>query len=355
MAARATRCPHCQTSFRVTEAQLGIAGGRVRCGACLGVFNATEHWLDFPAEKVAATPPDSNDAAYGAEAAESEAEIRFDDERGLPDSVDDEDFPETPAPGFESTPMAADADNLPPPETEPERETAFEPEPEPEPEREPEPEPAVDLEWHATPELAGADDDAGLDKAGEPLRADDFDRLAPQRHRLFRPTRQQLGWTALCLLAALALVAQALYVNFDTLVQSRYRPLLAKACEGVNFLLPGQYCTLPAPRNLALIESRGLNIYSHPRFANSLLIDALIINNAVFEQPFPDIELQFRDPLGQTVAARRFTPAEYLAGELRGAALMPSRQTIHIAIGILDPGASAVNYQMRFHPAKVDG
>ena len=35
-----TRCPKCQTTFRVTQAQLRAAGGSVRCGSCLHVFNA---------------------------------------------------------------------------------------------------------------------------------------------------------------------------------------------------------------------------------------------------------------------------------------------------------------------------
>ena len=36
-----TECPNCDTRFRVTESQLQIAGGRVRCGACLVVFDGT--------------------------------------------------------------------------------------------------------------------------------------------------------------------------------------------------------------------------------------------------------------------------------------------------------------------------
>ena len=40
-----TRCPNCATQFRVTENQLAAAGGRVRCGACLTVFEGTEHLI----------------------------------------------------------------------------------------------------------------------------------------------------------------------------------------------------------------------------------------------------------------------------------------------------------------------
>jgi len=38
-----TQCPHCGTSFRVSEEQLSIANGSVRCGACLQVFSARNH------------------------------------------------------------------------------------------------------------------------------------------------------------------------------------------------------------------------------------------------------------------------------------------------------------------------
>ena len=33
------QCPSCQTRFRVTAEQLAVADGRVRCGACLSVFD----------------------------------------------------------------------------------------------------------------------------------------------------------------------------------------------------------------------------------------------------------------------------------------------------------------------------
>ena len=33
-------CPNCHTLFRITEAQLDMADGMVRCGYCKEVFNA---------------------------------------------------------------------------------------------------------------------------------------------------------------------------------------------------------------------------------------------------------------------------------------------------------------------------
>ena len=51
-----TQCPHCQTRFRVTRAQLGMARGAVRCGACMQVFNAAEQLAGKRAASPAATP-----------------------------------------------------------------------------------------------------------------------------------------------------------------------------------------------------------------------------------------------------------------------------------------------------------
>ncbi|WP_282370761.1 DUF3426 domain-containing protein [Pseudomonas sp. PS02290] len=50
-----TQCPHCQTSFRVSHAQLSVARGMVRCGSCLQVFNAAKQLL----EQRGGTPPEA--------------------------------------------------------------------------------------------------------------------------------------------------------------------------------------------------------------------------------------------------------------------------------------------------------
>lgn len=47
-----TQCPHCQTSFRVSHAQLSVARGVVRCGSCLQVFNAAKQLLEQAGKEV---------------------------------------------------------------------------------------------------------------------------------------------------------------------------------------------------------------------------------------------------------------------------------------------------------------
>lgn len=59
-----TRCPHCDTVFRITEEQLSAAGGRVRCGRCRRVFDAGES-LTEALEPLALEPSEATAASAG--------------------------------------------------------------------------------------------------------------------------------------------------------------------------------------------------------------------------------------------------------------------------------------------------
>ncbi|MFT5575505.1 MAG: putative Zn finger-like uncharacterized protein [Bermanella sp.] len=330
MAAKATRCPHCQTSFRVTETHLATARGLVRCGACLEIFNAAEHWIETEQS------PDSDEQPADAESTAefNNDDILFDDDNGLP-GLQQCDEP------YEAHIEELNIDEAPEP---PERREGF----------------SASITLSVDAETSAGEVGEGTDATTPvvvadsipPATDDAFAQLVYQGNRQLRINRQQLGWSLLTVLAALALAAQITMANFDRIAQSVYRPQLSSACNAMNFFAASQPCLLPPPQNLPLIRSRGLNIYSHPKYENSLLIDALIVNQAVFEQPFPVIELEFHDQNDRPIASRRFTPDEYLAGELSGLEFMPSQQTVHINISILDPGETAVNYQMRFHPSR---
>ena len=48
-----TRCPECETTFRVTDETLKKANGQVRCGRCASVFNAYAELHDPTAKSFA--------------------------------------------------------------------------------------------------------------------------------------------------------------------------------------------------------------------------------------------------------------------------------------------------------------
>ncbi|HEX4974666.1 MAG TPA: MJ0042-type zinc finger domain-containing protein, partial [Pseudomonadales bacterium] len=41
-----TKCPHCGSLFQVSEQQLQIANGTVRCGNCSNIFQAEDHLVE---------------------------------------------------------------------------------------------------------------------------------------------------------------------------------------------------------------------------------------------------------------------------------------------------------------------
>src|SRR5688572_955591 len=72
-----TRCPECDTTFRVTDETLRKASGQVRCGRCASVFNAyselhdpsgkaVEPEADFVATETAVAPPPERPAPAAA-------------------------------------------------------------------------------------------------------------------------------------------------------------------------------------------------------------------------------------------------------------------------------------------------
>lgn len=68
--AKQTKCPHCGSSFRISDAQLSAKGGSVRCGSCLQVFRADLHLVGATAAAPAAAAvakPKNKKAAAGDE------------------------------------------------------------------------------------------------------------------------------------------------------------------------------------------------------------------------------------------------------------------------------------------------
>lgn len=83
-----TRCPKCSTAFRITNAQLSLAKGAVRCGSCLHIFKATDYL-------VKAATPDTTKKTIPSTAEtsllkpETKPAITFDKSKALADEEDE--------------------------------------------------------------------------------------------------------------------------------------------------------------------------------------------------------------------------------------------------------------------------
>ncbi len=301
-----TRCPLCQTAFRVTAAQLAAAAGLVRCGACSHVFDAqrqlvaAEPALNLPPGLVTPSP-----TAFGL------------DESYIRDLL--REGPETDASASalaDAGTVAMDADEAAP-------------------------------DAGATGETIGASageaaTDADAQLSGSPPA------FAPPPIEIGTPAQaapapRRTGWILGCIAAALVLLAQLAWHERDRLVRDPdWRPRLDTACALLG-------CTPARPRDTALIRSDGLVIRPAPGREGVLLVDALLSNLAAYPQAWPQLEIVFSDMQGRALAGRVFTPAEYLPAKPRGD--MPVRQAVAVHLEISDPGANATNSRLFVRPA----
>jgi predicted Zn finger-like uncharacterized protein len=145
-------------------------------------------------------------------------------------------------------------------------------------------------------------------------------------------------WPVLVVLALLGIVLQLAYFRFDHYSRIQpYRDFYAFACPVVG-------CKLPSLVDKKQIVTYNLVVQAHNEVEDAILVDVMLLNKAGFEQPFPDLLLSFSDMDDLVKASRRFTPEDYLGGELAGKKLMPSKQPIHITLEIKDPKVD--NYKM---------
>lgn len=331
-----TTCPSCRLTFRVSDSQLAAANGLVRCGACLKVFNAHEHGRPTP-------PPTAPEVAP-----EDSEDLVIDDnfDLSLLDRLLGEPSPASPPPPTArevpmdgTDPTATDGKPNPPERTPPAPSTA--------------PESAAGEQTGAT---GAADNPPAEGASPEPTPGDegtsstlsilprdlatpvftaetfrDPDGEQPRPHRL---------WYLALLIALLALPLQYGHFNAASLGQDpRLRPALSGLCR-----LTG--CTLGHLADISRITTTDLVVRSHPERPGALRVDAVLVNNAAFAQPFPQLRLRFEDLQGTVVAARTFAPREYLGGELAGATALPSRQPVRLELDIVDPGPAAVSYSL---------
>lgn len=248
-----TRCPHCDTYFRVAREQLQASSGQVRCGRCQRVFDAfatLTSELPATAASSAKAPPPSSSA---------------------PSSPRDMESAPLPAAPGAPHPLRAQPDAPPQPTRLPVSGAA----------------PSSDA---TEPEILTLPDDL-------------FGPGAPRPH----PGRRW-PWALGSIALALALLAQALFF-FGTELAVRvpqFRPQITEACRWLRCIV-----ALPRMPDQLFIEASDLQVLNAAR-PGEVLLTATIRNRAAVTQELPLIELTLTDTLNQTAVRKVFYPADYV-------------------------------------------
>ncbi len=328
-----TRCPHCQTYFKISADQLKKAGGKVRCGQCTKVFNSLGNLL----EDLPVALSDRNKPAPGPSGA--------------------------PAARSSTLPPAkpAAAKPLPPKPAAP----VITPRPAPKPAPPPTPPPAP-----KPPAKKPAEEDTLIFHHDEPaasaaseerdtLHLTDDDKIEHVPGSSFSSVRDMVlypgpriesppalfgnaFWSTGVAVLLMIFILQYSYSMRDDLARyPELRPWVQKLCDVAQ-------CDVPMQQNVDLIKLTHRDITIHPRVKGALLINAVFVNNANFTQSFPLMQITLSDINGRIIAKRRFQPVEYLDADVNIRRGMAPKNPVQIVLEIADPGKDAVNFEFNF-------
>ena len=314
-----TQCPHCDTRFRITESQVNIADGFVRCSVCKEVFNAIEvaeqheHQRSLLEQQSLAGNEADNETNEQADVIVEQ--IYTDDIDEITSDTEQTEIMDA------ATHINADADAM----------AATE---------------ATDFnETSATDDSRKDAFDFFDEEANESLSHVVPDKYKDSHHSSSTALLSSLLWGAGILLLSATLFIEYAWFNRDQLNQQpQLQAWTEKLCQQIE-------CKDITMRNPEKIELIARNVYSHPNEKNALMINITMKNHADFAQPYPIMQINFSDVRGGDVAARRFLPAEYLPEEYLSTQKRPLLEpdtNMTFTMEIQDPGKQAMTYEFDF-------
>jgi predicted Zn finger-like uncharacterized protein len=275
-----TRCPDCQTVFRVTPEQIKARAGRVRCGYCQTVFSALDSLVDagHPDPVVGPVDPDPADAR--------------------PETRIEPEFSETPReiPPFflANEPVIREMQESGESERFSPHAAPFEPEGLDEPEEALEPGLAA---GRVVPRVTS--EIPGYSKWAEGFMA------PPIAFSAEKPSRRRFWLVAAGL--ALALAGQIMFHFRGELAVSM--PSLRPALDALSRVLDGP---LPLPRHVELVSIETSDLQTDTTRGRLLVLNTTLRNNAPYGQAYPSLEFSLTDTQDMVIARRIFSPQDYL-------------------------------------------
>ncbi len=284
-----TRCPSCREAFSISDQQLEIAAGMVRCGMCEHVFDARLYLFDQPRDDMY----ESVDVVLEEDTTAIDIEFLDRELQGTHPHI-----PKSPRPNLPS---------------------------------------AFDAAVHkGPPEEDPVEDRQATEEPVVPkVIAEEVSKLDSESHNIYWG-RWLAGFTGLLLLAALALQITA-FIQ-PQLIPQRYQTTLCRWLK----------CSPKVPRAVDKIEVLNRSIYTHPTRKQALMVTVTIINKADFAQPYPIIKLRFLNVSGEVIAARQFAANHYLKNKPTQGQLMETDIPLSIKLEVYDVGEEVVSYDFDF-------
>lgn len=322
-----TRCPACQTLYRIDQDVLQRAGGQARCFRCDQVFDAYSQRVEEDDPELGDTLADIDDDGIANTDADADTSAILSDLADLPD---------VPNPsGFEPH-SELDLDDL--------ANSLREP---PQSQDAPPDEP-VEPEFLSAP-MEGGDSltrdplDVPSELAPDALRTDSLLTEEPDTpHRQVVRHPSNLPAFLLAALLLLLALAQLAWFNRDLVLGTPQGQAMA---EGICGLVG---CELAPRRAASQYAVMHRDIGADPGEPGVLRMQLSFQNQADFAQPLPDIQLSLYDSEEKLMARRRLHPDEYLFPAPPSDTLVAPGETVSVTLRLEDPGRHTTGFKLEF-------
>ena len=338
-----TNCPNCQTQFVVTKKQLNQYKGKVRCGHCLHVFDATLHLVDTSKESankksialentITELAPLEDNTTISATSSDIETMSAANESDLASTNPAENDWPLI-ADEFEHAldPTAIDTKIA-------KEETAFVE--------------SVDIEDDFTitetidysainQEFGSTISEPTLED--NPLPAPHTGSLTDNSVFTSKKAKQKKSSFWIWLLAALILlvlaIAQSLYFLRDEIAiyYPNAKSTLVQTCEQIG-------CRINLPKKIEYIAIDDFELQEDTEYAGLMHLTSTLINQAGFIQAYPNLELTLTDADDQAKLRRTLKPSEYLPeGTIIESGIAPG-EAVKIKLAITTQGENVEGY-----------
>lgn len=309
-----TRCPSCETLFRVTPPQLQAHGGQVRCGRCMTVFDGAKGLATLPEETPPGAPLPPAAESVTSSAAETKTAILPDTAlmRGTAAPAAPEPTPPLSVPaGFEFEPIEAPkASAL----------QAVKPA-------------AIATDAHSRVVSSSLSTIRGDESFMEQARSE--------------PRRGSRAWRVGSALMLFAVAGQTTYFYRSDLVANY--PALKPAVEHICELLQ---CSAPLPQRPKLIniEASDLQILD-PARPGVIQLTATLRNHAGYDVGYPAFDLVLTNTKEHTLARRIFLPEDYLDKGRDVTSGLPANAEVTVRLDLDTGELGAAGFRLGLLPA----
>ena len=311
-----TRCPDCQTVFRITPEQLKARAGKVRCGHCRTPFNALDNLLK-------ASPPRGEGVAVRASDVGRVAAVAKSTENGSAPAISSPAPPRASAPAVKAIESASSDATL----------SSLTPEKD-----------AKELAA-ASQNLAAPSPADGLILPRDTTEIPGYSKwsngvmTAPAEISSDEPPPR---WPFKLVTAGLALILAGQVIFHFRGELAANTPALRPTLEAFSQIL-GQ--TLPLPKHIDSVSIEASDLQIDPARGKLLVLNATLRNKASYEQAYPSLELALTDMQDSIIARRLFGPADYLPAKT-GDSAFQSNTDVPVRLWIETVDLDAAGYRL---------